>query len=79
MFVVIYSPRTNETMFSEKLSDDVVMDAEVFAKAFAAQYDCDLAESTGYIPSCCGDFRVEFREDPENSLVIWSGQSFYFA
>ena len=38
----------------------------------------ELSDSDGHIPNCGGDLRVEFRRDPENSVVIFSGESFYY-
>lgn len=35
-------------------------------------------DRSGYVPSCCGDLRVEFRRDPDNAVAIYCGESFYF-
>jgi hypothetical protein len=41
-------------------------------------YDQTLAVADGYIPSCSGDLRVEFRPEKRNERVIWSGENYYF-
>jgi len=79
MYVVVYSPFTDEVYLQRELKDDEVMDARVFADQVADWFDTTIAEPSGYIPNCFGDIRVEFRPDPDNPTHIWSGQSFYFA
>ena len=78
MFVVVYSPQTNEVYLSRELTDDEIMDERVFADMVADCYGVEIDDSDGYIPNCSGDIRVEFRRDPENSVAIFSGESFYF-
>lgn len=94
MYVIVYC---NEGMdqglvyLCRELADDEVMDERKFADEIAAQYDCEIDESDGYIPNCSGDLRVEFTDhEPEitrseyygdryqGSVGIWSGESFYF-
>jgi hypothetical protein len=78
MYVVILDPNTGETLSSRKLGGREVMDARTFADEFAQlNYGVSVDESDGYIPNCCGDIRVEFRRDPDDSVCIWSGESFY--
>ena len=36
-------------------------------------------EQDGEVPDCAGDIRVEFRHDPDNTVSIFSGCSYYFA
>ena len=78
MFVVVYSPETGETLYQRELADDEVMDERVFADLIADEYGTEIDDSDGWIPNCSGDIRVEFREDPANDVIIWSGESFYF-
>ena len=78
MFVVVYSPQTNEVYLSRELTDDEIMDERIYADMVADWYDMEIDDSDGYIPNCSGDIRVEFRRDPENSIAIFSGESFYF-
>ena len=78
MYVIAYSPETNEVFYSRKLSDDKIMNERFFAEHVADMLGVKIDESEGYIPNCSGDIRVEFRRDPENSVLIYSGKSFYF-
>jgi len=78
MYVVIYEPSSGEVVYQRALGDEELMDERKFADEYAASIDMQIDESDGYIPNCCGDIRVEFRQDPENAVIIWSGQSFYF-
>lgn len=78
MWVVAYSPETGEEYLRRELGPDEIMDERAFADEIADQYGVEIDESTGVIPNCCGDLRVEFRRDPENEVVIFSGESFYF-
>ena len=78
MFVVVYSPQTNEVFLSRELADDEIMDERFFADMVADCYGVEIDDSDGYIPNCSGDIRVEFKRDPENSVAIFSGESFYF-
>jgi hypothetical protein len=78
MFVVVYSPETNETVYQRRMGPNEVLDARKFADLVAREYDTEIDESDGYVPSCCGDIRVEFRPRRDNALHIWSGESFYF-
>lgn len=79
MFVVIYEPSTDEVLYSRRLGPREKMDARKFADMIAAEYDRTIADSDGYIPTCSGDIRVEFRPRKNDSVVIWSGESFYFS
>lgn len=78
MYVVVYSPATEEVYLERELGDDEVMDERVFADQVADMFCAEIDDSDGYIPNCCGDIRVEFRPDLNNSWYIWSGESFYF-
>ena len=78
MFVVVFNPESNEVYLSRELTDDEIMDERIYADMVADWYDMEIDDSDGYIPNCSGDIRVEFRRDPENSIAIFSGESFYF-
>jgi hypothetical protein len=78
MHVVVIDPSSGEVFMQRELSDDEILDCDVYANEYADQCGMDIDWSDGYIPNCCGDFRVELREDPENSVHIWNGQSYYF-
>lgn len=78
MHVIIEDPSSGTIEYQRELGPDEVMDARTFADQYAESLGVEIDESDGYIPNCCGDIRVEFREDPANSVHIWSGQSFYF-
>ena len=78
MFVVVFNPESNEVYLSRELTDDEIMDERIYADMVADWYGVEIDDSDGYIPNCCGDIRVEFKRDPENSVAIFSGESFYF-
>ena len=78
MFVIVYSPSSNETYYARHLSDSEPMDLDAFADQVADAFGVAIDHSGGYVPSCSGDLRVEFRPDLANSVVIWSGQSYFF-
>ena len=78
MYVVVYSPSTDEIYLERELADDEIMDERVFAGQVADMFGVDIDESDGWIPNCSGDIRVEFRPDLDNPTHIWSGESFYF-
>jgi hypothetical protein len=78
MFVVVYNPQTNETIYQRRMGPYEVMDARKFADKVADMFDAEIDESNGFIPNCSGDFRVEFRPYRDNAFHIWSGESFYF-
>ena len=78
MFVVVYNPETNEQYYSRRMGPREIMDHYKFAKLVADMYDQTLAVADGYIPSCSGDLRVEFRPEKRNDRVIWSGENYYF-
>jgi hypothetical protein len=89
MHVIIYC---NEGMdqghvyLARELADDELMDERRFADQVADMFECEIDESGGHIPNCCGDLRVEFLNGEPNivgeryqgSVCIWSGESFYF-
>lgn len=79
MYVVVYSPSDESVYLSRELGDAEYLDARAFADEVADQLGVKISEHSGYVPSCCGDIRVEFRPDPDNAGHIWSGESFYFA
>ena len=78
MFVVIYEPPTGIVLYSRQLQHDELLDERSFADYIAAAYDRQISNTKSYIPDCGGDIRVEFREDPNDGTVVWSGESFYF-
>ena len=78
MFVVIYEPETNVTLYSRRLSPTEIMDESKFANQYAASVDREIDKSDGFVPNCSGDIRVEFRNQRDKGTVIWSGESFYF-
>ena len=80
MYVKTYSPESGEIYLIRELAEDEIMDERSFADQIAQDYfDSIIDESSGFIPNCSGDIRVEFLEDPSNDVHIWSGESFYIA
>ncbi|MGU3656794.1 hypothetical protein [Methylobacterium fujisawaense] len=78
MFVVVTDNRTSEVLYSRRMGPHEKMEARKFADIVADQHFCSIAPSDGHIPSGSGDIRVEFRPRKNDSLVIWSGEDFYF-
>lgn len=78
MFVVVYNPETNETLYQRRMGPYENLDLDRFAEMVADWSECTLDDADGYIPNCSGDIRVEFRPHRDNSTVIWSGKSYYF-
>lgn len=80
MYVKIYNPEGGEVYLLRELADDEIMDERSFADQVAHNcFDSIIEEPGGLIPSCLGDIRVEFLEDPVNDWHIYSGESFYLA
>ena len=80
MYVKAYSPESGEVYMLRELDGDEIMDERSFADQVANEFFYSVIEEpNGFIPNCCGDIRVEFLEDPENDVHIWSGESFYIA
>ena len=78
MWLIIECP-VGEEVARRQLPEDYVLDEDIYATQYADMIGVSLATNDGYIPDCCGDLRIEFREDPDNTVHIWSGQSYYFA
>lgn len=81
MWLIIFRPECgDEIEVRRKLGPDEPIDAEHHAREWCDNAGVELDDDfdSGYIPNCCGDLRVEFRDDPDNSVHIWTGQSFYF-
>lgn len=78
MFVIVYSPETDDVYMCRELADNEVMDCRKFADEVAEDFGVEVDYSGGYIPNCCGNIRVEFRPDIDNPVHIWNGESFYF-
>lgn len=79
MFLVIYEPSTDVTLVCRRMAPNETLDARLHADRLANSYDRQIADPSGHIPSSCGDIRVEFRPRKNDGVVIWAGQSFYFA
>ena len=73
MFVTAYHNSTNEIIFQRLLADDEIMDPLVFANQVAEMFCTTLAKSDGYIPSGCGDFTIEFAEQPLTAVDQGTG------
>jgi hypothetical protein len=78
MYLLILDAHGN-TEVCRELAPTEQVDCEAAAHAYAESVGQSVDDSPGYVPSCSGDFRVEYRDDPDNSVHIWTGQSFYFA
>ena len=82
-FVVVVfiptGPQAGEVLLQQPMESSDPMDARHWAQHVADAQERELSETDGHIPNCAGDIRVEFRRDPDNAVVIFSGESFYFA
>lgn len=78
MHVVVFNPSSDEIYVSRELQDNEIMDERIYADMVADSFGVEIDDSDGYIPNCSGDIRVEFRRDPDNHVVIYSGESFFF-
>lgn len=82
MWVVVESPEGEEVHRRELTHE--IMDERAFAEKYASAIGLEISPASCshgcacLVPSGCGDLRVEFRDDPDNSVRIWSGESFFF-
>ncbi len=73
MFVTAYNQ--DGIIFQRLLADDEIMDPLVFANKVAELFCTTLAEDTLHIPAGCGDFTIEFAEQPLTA-VCWSSEDY---
>jgi hypothetical protein len=78
MFVVVNDVHSSEILYQRQISPTESLDLLKFAELVAEEYDSEIDDSPGYVPSCSGDIRVEFRHSMKETGSIWSGQSYYF-
>lgn len=78
MYAIVIDPSSGEEQARWLLGDSEPLNCDTYAARYADCVGMSIAPSTGHIPNCCGDFRVELRKDPNNSVCIWSGESYYF-
>ena len=80
MWVIIEHP-VGEEVSRRELRGEEIIEERIYADAYANTIDSevDVCEDgcACHVPSCSGDIRVEFRDDPDNAIRIWSGESFY--
>jgi hypothetical protein len=88
--VIVYcneGPDSGMVYMTRELADEELLVARTFANQVADSLGLEIAAPSGHIPNCCGDLRVEFidhepwivGERYQGSVVIWSGESYYFA
>lgn len=82
-FTVVVSinegPSQGLILLQRPLADNDALDLRAVADEVAQSRGQAIDEQDGRVPDCAGDIRVEFRHDPDNSVSIFSGRSFYFA
>jgi|HigsolmetaAR206D_1030411.scaffolds.fasta_scaffold00853_15 hypothetical protein len=78
-WLVAYSPETGEEYRREPWPAGREINTLEAAMDVASDLGVSIDCSGDYVPSCCGDLRVEFRRDPDNAVAIYCGESFYFA
>lgn len=81
MHVFVTDPASNSVLMTRELRDDepleLIVYAREWAKANGVEIDETSEEEGGYIPDCSGHIRVELREDPDNTVHIWSGRNYF--
>ena len=78
MYVKAYNPESGQVYLLRELAGDEIMDAQAFADQIAQDYfGAEINASSGFVPNCCGDIRVEFLYVPESAWRVWTGESFY--
>lgn len=82
-FTVVVSinegPSQGLILLQRPLADNDALDLRAVADEVAQSRGQAIDEQDGGVPDCAGDIRVEFRHDPDNTVSIFSGRSFYFA
>lgn len=78
MHVFVTDPASNSVLMTRELRDDEPLELIVYAREWAQANGVEIDEDdTGYIPDCSGHIRVELREDPANTVHIWSGCNYF--
>ena len=72
-------PSQGAVLLQRPLADDDALDLRAVADEVARSRGQTIDEQDGEVPDCAGDIRVEFRHDPDNTVSIFSGRSYYFA
>lgn len=77
MFIEIICTRSGETEMLRRLAPNESIDPAYHVQHWAKSIGVRVADSTGHIPSGCGDFYAETRDTKEASGVCWSSFDFY--
>ncbi len=81
MFLEISAPASGEVYLLRRLAPHELIDPEIHARKWVTESDYtegqQIAESDGWIPSGCADFRAEVRSTKAESPVIWAAFDFY--
>lgn len=81
MFLEISAPGPAESLLLRRLAPNESIDPEGHARKFVAESDYfegqKIAESDGWIPAGCADYRAEVRNTKAESVVIWAAFDFY--
>jgi hypothetical protein len=81
MHVFVLDPGSNEILMTRELRDEEELKPIIYAREWATANGVELDETSeqesGYIPDFSGDIRVELREDPANTVCIWSGRNYF--
>ena len=81
MHVFVTDPSSDEVLMTRVLGDDEILDPIIYAREWANANGVELDETSeeegGYIPDCSGHIRVELREDPDNTVCIWTGRNYF--
>lgn len=78
-WMVAFCPNSGGEYLRKPWPDDTPMDPALAAEEVANGMGATLEPHEGRPPIIGGDIRVEFRRDPDNPALIYTGESFYFA
>lgn len=83
MWLIIEETRSGGHVVSRRLAPRETLDPDHHMQRYLDQlsadsgYDLRIAESDGYIPSGCGEYRCEIRSRKNDYVVIWTGKDYF--
>jgi hypothetical protein len=78
MHVFVTDPASDSVLMTRELHAEEILDPIIYAREWADANGVEIDEDDkGYIPDCSGHIRVELREDPANTVHIWSACNYF--
>lgn len=83
MWLIIEEIRSGDHVVSRRLAPRETLDPDRHMRRYLDRlsadsgYDFRIAESDGYIPSGCGEIRVEIRIRKHDWVCIWTGKDYF--